>query len=451
MTSFLKKPYTLFIFVALGIAVAVLLVKNRAPLKHDDTAMASRVVEIIEVKRVPFRAKVTAYGSVEPAVTLTTLAEVSGKISYLHPDLRRGNTIPGGTVVAKIAPEDYEVSLKQTQADLAANQASLKQLQTEEQTTHRSLQLAQANLEVGEKELTRIRDIWNRNLVARSTLDAEEQKVIELRQRVEELQGKLDSYASLKNAMQAQIARAREQVRGEETTLGRTEITLPFTSRIGEVAVEKGQFVKIGGTLFEALDIDGVEINAQVPIQHMRTLVMQPRDKPFETRDAGDTRAMLAHLQLSARTRLVGDMPDAVWDARVLRFSEAIDPVRRTLGVVVGVDAPYEKIVPGRRPPLLKGMFMAVELYAPAHPAVVIPRKALHHGRVYLVDTQGRLAIKPVTLRQQQGELAVIAEGLDDGDKLIVSDLVPVIEGMPLTPKRSLDYEQDLLRRAGGR
>ena len=451
MNAYLKKPYILFLIVAIGVLIAMILVKNRAPLQHDDTAMPSRAVDIIQVTRLPYRAKVTAYGNVEPAVTLKSLAEVSGKISYLHPQLRRGNTLPGGTLALRIDPEDYEVGLKQTQADLAANQASLEQLQSEERSTLRSLDLAQANLEVGEQELARIRDIWERKLVARSTLDAEEQKVIQWRQQVEELKGKLDSYASLKNSVEAKITRARQQVKGQQTTLGRTEITLPFTSRIGEVSVEKGQFVNVGGPLFEALDVDGVEINAQVPIQHMRSLVTGPLDMQFKARTTGDTSALLAELNLSAHVRLVGNIPDAQWDAKVLRFSEAVDPVRRTLGVVVGVDAPYEKMIPGHRPPLLKGMFMAVELYAPARSALIIPREALHHGRVYLVDADGRLAIRPVRLQQQQDDLAVVAEGLNAGEQLIVSELMPVIEGMPLTPRRSLEIEQELSDRASGR
>jgi multidrug efflux pump subunit AcrA (membrane-fusion protein) len=49
----------------------------------------------------------------------------------------------------------------------------------------------------------------------------------------------------------------------------------------------------------------------------------------------------------------VSGLPGAVWEARVLRISEAIDATRQTLGIVVGVDNPYQKIIPGVRPPLL--------------------------------------------------------------------------------------------------
>ncbi len=450
MKKILQTPLALIAVVGLGVLVALVMLKSRAPLEHAGAEMPSKSVDIITIKKIPFRAGVVAYGNVEPTVTLRTLAEVSGKISYLHPDLKQGSSVEAGTVVLRIDREDYEVSLKQTQADLSANQSSLKQLQQEQKTTSRSLALAQENLRVGEKELARIRSIYERQLIARSTLDAEEQKVISLRQQVEELQGQLNTYASRKASVQAQITRAEEQVKGEETTLGRTEITLPFSARIGEVSVEKGQFVNVGSILFEALDINGVEINAQLPIVHMRALVGHMAGRSLDGLAMGNTHEILARLNLSARVKLVGDMPDAGWEAEVLRFSESIDPTRRTLGVVVGVDRPYEKVIPGKRPPLLKGMFTAVELYAPPRDAIIIPRKAVHHGRVYIVNDEDRLEIKVIEIQQYQDDLVVVGAGLQEGDRLIINDLVPVIEGMPLLPLHASDYEKSLQQRARG-
>ena len=444
MKQFLKKPYVLLIILGIGILIAVTLVKTRAPLKHAGGEMPSKSVNVLTVKHIPFNATVTAYGNVEPIVTLKTLSEVSGKITFLHPDLKQGNSIEAGTIVAKIAPEDYQVSLKQTQADLAANRSSLKQLEEEEKTTKRSLKLAKKNLSVGEKELERIRSVWERKLIARSQLDTEEQKVIQLRQSVSELQGQINTYASRKASVQSQITRSEEQVKGQQTTLGRTEITLPFSARIGAVEIEKGQFVNVGTTLFEALDLNGIEINAQLPIKHMRSLVSHLKGKVFENPGLGITRNVLGRLNLKARVKLVGDMPDAWWDARVLRFSEAIDPIRRTLGIVVGVDSPYEKVIPGKRPPLLKGMFTAVEISAPEQLAIVIPRKAVHHGRVYVVNEKSRLQIKAIKIKQQQGDLVVIEAGLQEGDQIIINDLVPVIEGMPLNPIEATVHEKAL-------
>jgi multidrug efflux pump subunit AcrA (membrane-fusion protein) len=192
--------------------------------------------------------------------------------------------------------------------------------------------------------------------------------------------------------------------------------------------------------MFEALDVNGVEINAQLPIRHMRALVSHLEGTDLNGQLLLNPREVLKSLGLSARVRLVGGMPYANWEARVLRISESIDPARRTLGIVVGVDNPYEKVIPGKRPPLLKGMYTAIELFAPAREALVIPRKAVHEGCVYVSNKKNRLEIKSVDIQFQQGNYVVIKNGIQEGEKIIVNDLIPIIEGMPLRPTPAEEY-----------
>jgi len=441
----------LLIAMALAVGLALVLVKNRPPLEHVAMEMPSRVVEIIHARQVPFRARVVAYGNVKPAITLNSVAELSGEISYLHPNLKAGETIPEGTLVVRIEAEDYELSLKQTQEDLKASRSSMRELDEEQRSTQRSLQLAQENLSVGENELGRLREVYQRNLIAKSTLDAEEQKTIQLRQQVADLQGRLNGYDSRRQSIQARIARAEQEVQNRTTILGRTEIRLPFDARIGTVSVNENEFVSVGTALFEAADLQGVEITAQLPIASMRKLVSHLQQQSQVVQQFVETGGRINDsLDLSARVRLVGDLPNAVWEARVLRLSEAIDETRQTIGIVVGVDKPYEKIIPGQRPPLLKGMYTAVELLAPERSAMVIPRKALHQGRLYLANADDRLEIRAVEVTLGQDDIVVVSAGLEAGERVIITDLTPVIEGMPLQAITSLEAEAELERHALG-
>ena len=450
MKNILQKPIMFFVYLVIGILVAVMMVKSKAPLQHAGSEMPSKMVEIITARKIPFRASVTAYGNVEPSILLKGMAEVSGKASYVHPKLKQGNSLPAGTTVVRIDPEDYQVTLKQTQADLVANRSSLKQLEAEEKSTRLSFELAKRNLKVGEQELVRVQDVLKKGLVSRSALDTEEQKVLLLRQQLEGLQGQLNAFESRRSSIKAKIIRAEQQVKGQKTALGRTEIKLPFDARIGVVSIEKGEFVSVGASLFEALDIKGVEINAQLPIRHMRALVSHLEGKILGGEMSRNIEEVLHSFNLKAMVRLVGDMPAAHWQARVLRLSEAIDPTRRTLGIVVGVDRPYEKVIPGKRPPLLKGMYTAVDLFGPEHSAMVIPRKAVHQGRIYVADMQDRLVIKPVKIKFYQGDLAVISDGVEEGERIIINDLIPVIEGMPLEPILATEYADKLLKLSAG-
>lgn len=447
----LQKTPTLFIAIGLAIVIAIVLVKSKSDMQHTAEEMPSKAVETITASKIPFRTRITAYGNVEPAITLNSMAEVSGKISYLHPNLKAGETIPAGTLVVRIDAQDYTVGLKQTEADLNASRSSLKELAEEEKSSRRSLILAKKNLEVGEAEYERIKQVWEQRVISKSSLDAEEQKVIQLRQQIEELQGKINGYESRRQSVEAQIARAEQEVKNRQTILGRTEITLPFDARIGAVSIDKNEFVAVGSLLFEAIDLKGVEINAHLPIDSMRKLVTHLKDMPQINQQIMQAGGRINdRLGLTARVRLVNDMPGAVWAAKVLRLSEGIDPTRQTLGVVVGVDNPYKKIIPGVRPPLLKGMYTAVDLYAPSRSAMVIPRKAVHQGRVYIADADDRLTIRDVNIQLIQSDLVVIDDGIEEGERVIITDLIPVIEGMPLQVSAADGFAKEMKQRAAG-
>jgi multidrug efflux pump subunit AcrA (membrane-fusion protein) len=433
MPTFLKNLLMFLLMVAIGVAGMMLLKMNKKKTEHQDKGMEPKLVDVMTVEKKPFTATVTAYGNVQPAVSLQAKAEVSGKVTYVHPELKQGGAIPAGTVVVRIDPEDYQISLSQTQADLTASQSQLDQLKQEQTSTQRSLKLAKENLRLGEKELERIRSVAKKGLIAKSVLDGEEQKVIQLRQSVSDLQGQLNTYQSRIASANAQINRSRQQVKGQTTTLGRTEISIPFDARISSKSIEKGQFVSTGSTLFEAINTDGVEIQAELPIQHMQILVSALQGTNLDVSPTHTEQAMQT-LGLKARVKLVGGSDKAVWDARVARFAESVDPTRRTLSITVAVDNPYENVIVGERPPLLKGMYVAVDLYAPPYAAIVLPRRAVHEDRAFVV-TDNKLDIRPLDVQFKQGNIAVVRDGLEAGELVVVNDLIPVIEGMPLTPR----------------
>jgi RND family efflux transporter MFP subunit len=429
-----KRAIILPVIILVALAAVIAVLKSRPPIQHENIQFPEKAVEVLTLKKTPFRARAKAYGNVEPSVLLKTKAEVSGKIAYLHPQLKKGGSLAKGTVVLRIEPTTFEFSLSQSEAGLAGTESSLRQLEVEERSTQSSLNIAKKNLAVGKKELQRVRSIWKKKLVARSSVDIEEQKVLQLRQQVTDLEGKLASFTSKKAATQAQIRQSQTQVGEKQDTLGRTEVLLPFDARIGEVSVEQGEFVPVGGQLFEALGTQSVEINAQLPIKHFRPLLSSMQHNALDLQNPTDFQNALNQLSLEARVRLVGDKDDIEWEGKLLRLSESIDPVRDTLGLVVAVDKPYDGIIPGKRPPLLKGMYVSVEFLAPTKDQLVVPRKAIHQGRVYVATPENTLSIRPVKISFSNGNQAVIESGLKEGEQIILTDVIPVIEGLPVKP-----------------
>lgn len=456
----MKKLFKNFIFLPLIIAAAVafvvMQVKSKQPIEHKDVQFPVKTVEVLTVKKIPFRTSAIAYGNVEPATVLKAKSEVNGKISYIHPKLKQGGSLPKGTTVLRIETTTFKISLDSSKAGLASSQSSLKQLEVEEKSAKRSLQIAQKNLKLGLAELKRVRALVSKRTLARNQLDVEEQKVLQLRSTVQDLQGKLDTYASKKASTRAQIKQSKSQVDQSKDTLVRTEVALPFDSRIGSVSVEAGEFVAAGAQLFEALGIEAVEINAQLPIKHVRPLAStminaaNGNSKLANLQNTTNLQKAVAQWNLDAKVRIVGADHNAVWNGKLLRISESVDPTRDTLGMVVAVEKPYEGVIPGVRPPLIKGMYASVEFLSTPRDMLVIPRKALHENRVYVVSDENTLAIRPIQISYSQGQLVVIKEGLKEGDKIITSDLVPVIEGIKLDLVESDEFQKEIAALAIG-
>jgi hypothetical protein len=123
----------------------------------------------------------------------------------------------------------------------------------------------------------------------------------------------------------------------------------------------------------------------------------------------------------------------AEWQAEFVRFSDIVDPETRTMGVVVAVDDPFDKIIPGYRPPLSKGMFARVVLSGKiSMRRILVPRSAIRAGTVYVVDENSRLRRRAVKILFSQGNISVIEEGLSEGERIVVSDIVPAVDGMLL-------------------
>ena len=431
-----KKLFPKVLLLPLAVIGAIFIVRmmmqNKAPLEHEVKSFPERLASVMKVESIPFRARAVAYGNVEPSVSLKYKAEVGGKITYVHPGLKQGGSIPKGTEVLRIEPTTFEISLGQSKAGLANTESSLKQLEAEERSAKSSLDIAKRNLSLGQQEYNRVRTLWNKRLIARSTLDAEQQKVLQLSSTVQDIQGNLDTFKSRRAAINAQIQQSQSSVAEKKDTLSRTSVRLPFDARISEVLAEEGAFVSAGAQLFEVLGTNAVEIQAQLPIKSAGQLLSAYSQQADNLSSPKRMQEVMSQIKLDTKVRLVSGGIGSGWDAQLLRIGEAVDPSRDTIGFTVQVENPYDGVILGKRPPLLRGLYVAVEFKAPVQNRLVIPRKSLHEGRVYLVNAENKLEIRPVSVAFVQGDLVVVESGLVVGDRIITSDLVPVISGVPI-------------------
>lgn len=419
--------------IIIGIGILIWLAQGREPPALADQSETARPVRVIAAPAIALAPTAEGYGPVRPGRVWKAVTQVSGRIIAVHPRLRDGEILAAGTELVRIDPVDYELAQAQAQAELA-------ELDMREQNTRASLAIEERSRDLATQELDRLRKLATRGTTSASNVDQAERTALNSNAVVQNLRNTLTLIPTQRRVLESQVARATRD-------LERTRIIAPFELRVAKLAIESDQFVSIGQTLFEGDSVDRVEMDIQVPLYSLRRLFIGlPEPDPAKPLDLTRLNEILpAMVGLDPLVRL--DLGNAVaeWQAEFVRMNAQVDPQTRTMGVVVAVDRSFEKVIQGVRPPLAKGMFVQVVLRGRANGArIVVPRVAVRDGAVHVVDDKQRLRRQPVEVLFDQGEYSVLGAGLVAGQQVILSDLIPAIDGMLLEPRIDAEVTEQL-------
>jgi RND family efflux transporter MFP subunit len=435
-----------------GIAVLAYFVSQRHAPQTKPPEERARHVRVIEAPKVALVPRVLGYGAVSPEKIWNAAAQVSGEIVYVHEDFKKGAILPAETEILTVSPTEYELAIAQAEANIRSSAAKLTELEVSEENTKLALKIEKRALELREKELARKQELLESGTVAQSAVDQEMRDTLTQRQKVQDLENSLRLIPTQKAVETEQKAVFEAQLADAELDLERTSIKVPFAVRIAEANVEISQYVQVGQTLAVADSIETAEVEAQVPIERFRRLAAAIDREGLPVGITPETLSeLVAALGFKVVVRLRTGDQSVEWDGRFARVSDTVDPNTRTLGIIAAVDKAYAQAVPGVRPPLTKGMFVEVELSArPTDPRIIVPRSALHAGRLYVANADDRLEIRPVETGLMQGAFVEITVGLEAGERVVVSDLSPAIAGMLLRNTADDDVVTQLMQDAAG-
>ena len=376
------------------------------------------------------------YGQVRPARVWTAIAQVAGRIMEIHPKLRNGEILPEGALLVRIDATDYELSVSKAKAELA-------ELEVQEKNARASLAIEERNLSLASKDMQRKQSLLKKGTVSQSSVDDAERVMLSKDSTVQNLRNTLALIPTQRRVLEAKVDGALRDIE-------RTEVRAPFTMRIAALSVEAEQYVGLGKSMFEGDDISRIEVNTQLALSTLRNLFIGRKDIVLDV--AKMSEQVSANIGIDPLVRLDMGNHIAEWQGEFVRFSDTVDPETRTMGVVVAVDKPFEKIKPGYRPPLSKGMFVQVVLRGRRQQArIVIPRNAIRNNNVHVADQDNRLLKKPVEILFNQGSYSVIAKGLEQGERVLLSDPVPAVTGMLLRPEVDQDVTNQLHAAGAGR
>jgi multidrug efflux pump subunit AcrA (membrane-fusion protein) len=306
---------------------------------------------------------------------------------------------------------------------------------------------------LADEEFNRLKKLWEQQATSDSAMDKAQSALFGYQSARQQTQNQLDLIPVERRLLKASIKVLEVQLEQATRELGKCTIKLPFAARCASRTAEADQFVAAGERLGTFLALDRAEVVVMVETRKIRALFPRgiaefgPLDQ--KTMDLGESVYDRVEVPVEVRWGPRDESP--VWHGRVTRVGSGLDASTRTVPVIVEVPEPYQGAIPGVRPPLLPDVFCHVTFFgATVDDVVVIPRDCLHEtperdGRsstaalptnggeysVYLLR-DGALEIAEVGVLSQEDDFAVIEAGIDDGDLVILTDLFPVSEGMPL-------------------
>jgi RND family efflux transporter MFP subunit len=380
-----KRFINLFIsllVIVLGLGVATYITHKAPKAQKRAPVKAIPVVEVQVVEPGDHRITVPAMGTVVPAREVTLRAQVSGKVLSLHPEFIKGGYIKENDEILKIDPVDYQLTVTLAEAKVKD---------------------AESALELAEEEANAAKEEWrllNENTA--NTKDAPPPLVAKEPQLA---------------AAQAKLKAEQAELKQAELDLKRTSVRAPFNGIVRSKSVEVGSLVTPQDPLAELVGVDEYWIQVSVPIDYLRWISVPNRKGKKESQ------VRVVHRSGYQRTgeviQLLGDLET---EGRMARILVAVkDPL--------GLNDSDQSIRP-----LLIGEYVRVEIEgSPLSQVFRIPRVALRENdTVWVVGEDSTLDIRPVTTIWRDTQTVFLDQGLDPGDRVIVSDLAAPVEGMKI-------------------
>lgn len=444
------KRVLIIVPVILGVGLFSVMKMNKKLPDRLDNRERVYTVRVIPLEKMPVVPQVTTYGYVEADRTWKAISEVSGKIVNVNDNLKKGHFIKKDEVLFKIDTTSYGLAETRGMAELMNVDARLRELEQSQKNTERLLDIEKKSLASAAQELKRKQELFSNEYISASDLEKEERTFLAHQTTLNNLQNALDLIPSQKKALLAQKKSGESTVTERRLDVARTEIRAPFDCRLSVVNVELYQFAGAGTVLLEAESVDRAEIPVSLSPKSFFTLL--PREYRGRVGTVPDMETIRQAFGITATVRLPMDAETAIeWDGTFTRISESMDTKTGALTLYITVDKPYENVIPGKRPPLITNMYVQVELKGkPLPDRFVLPRSAVHDNHVYISSAENRLEIRAVEIEFNMADMAVVSHGLNQGEILVLADLMPAVQGMRLKPVQAGDVLERLKQQALG-
>lgn len=369
-----------------------------APQQTDATVTT---VGVTQVKRKAISRTLTISSEFIPFQEIDVYAKESGFVKQLLVDY--GDHVQKGQLMAVLEAPELELALQQ-------DKALIKSMT--DQVTHakREVDRLEAQHKVYDLEYTRLDKV------------SKTQPGLVAQQEVDDAQGKDLSSDAQVAAAESALATVESQLDGAKAKLDRDEaiyeylqIKAPFTGVVTQRYANFGTLMSAGtSTSTQALPL--VKLSQE---DVFRLVIPVPE-------------SYVKYIRIGDPVQVRVPSLDKTFPGKVARFSVDVTEDTRTMHTEVNVENPSGVLYPG--------MYAEATLTLDrANDALTVPLQAVdlngNQSTILLVDPNNKLQQRKITLGVQDANDAEVLNGLNEGDRVVVSDRSGLKAGMEVKPQ----------------
>ncbi|MGO9483232.1 MAG: efflux RND transporter periplasmic adaptor subunit [Rhodomicrobium sp.] len=356
---------------------------------HDQAQLAAAteaktqeapVVEVMTVGAAPPVQTLRLPAEARGWYTSTIYARVSGYLRTWFVDI--GDRVKKYQTLAEIETPELDAQLEAGKAQLNASEAEVK---------------------VKEADAEFARTTYERWAGSAKGVVSEQER--------EDKKANYASAAARLNAAQARVRLDQSNVDRLTTLTQFKQVAAPYEGVITERRIDIGDLVTAGSTssttpLFGISQYDQIRVFANVP------------------------QSASADIGVGATAKITAaELPLRVFEGKVTRTSEALDPQSRTLRVEVDLPNPDGKLLPG--------MYLKAEFNLKSRSYVQIPASALLFRtggpQVAVIQPDSTVKFRDVQIGRDNGNSVDIAAGLSEGDRVVLNINNQIPDGSKVT------------------
>jgi RND family efflux transporter MFP subunit len=353
-------------------------------------------------------------GSLQAEQRVELRPETNGRITQIF--VQPGDAVRAGQPILQLRPDQAQARVAEAQAGAEAARFGRDASQAQLEAAQAQLLQAESDVQLAEVEFRRTKSLVEDGALSAQDLDRSQNQLEVARASQRRAEDNVRAAQSQLQQAASTLNEAQAQVQVDQESLGFTQVTAPIAGFMGDILFKQGDYVSTGQTMTTITENRALFLRIQVPTtrsNQLRTglpveLVDPNTGEPLAT---GSLDFVSPEVDASAQSILVrARFPNEAGNLREGQFVRARIIWNTTSALLVPT--------------------IAVSRVGGQSFVFVAEENVTDDGQTLQVVSQ-----RPVQLGALQGNRYRVLDGLEEGDRIAVTNILKLQDGVPIQPQ----------------